>query len=278
VDVAVLGVPTFATSPVRSGGHATPRAVRLALARLSTRAPSRGLDVAALAPLDLGDVDDPDLDVDGEWRTIQAVGRACAMASVAVLVGGDGALTAPAVVGAAGDALGTAGLVVLSPAPGLDAGRSPASAVRRVLESGLDPRRAVVAGVADWAGGAEHDPDAASLGLRVVPRSEVDDRGVEDCVRFALDTAGAAGGPVHVALDLAVCDSAAVPACPDSLPGGLSARELLAAAALAGADPRVASVGLSGVDASLDPDGRTVRLAALCLLEVVAGLAARTSR
>ena len=66
------------------------------------------------------------------------------------------------------------------------------------------------------------------------------------------------------------------PACPASLPGGISAAELRAAARAAGADPRVVSVDLAEVDATADAeDGRTVRLAALCVLEVAAGIAQR---
>ncbi|RBO72027.1 formimidoylglutamase, partial [Microbacterium sp. H6] len=43
------------------------------------------------------------------------------------------------------------------------------------------------------------------------------------------------------------------------------------------ADRRVASADLAEVDATADADdARTVRLAALCVLELLAGLAART--
>src|SRR4051812_12044430 len=72
VDVAVIGVPAFATSLSQTGAHATPAAVRRALARYSTWCASRRVDLAdpddGVAPLDLGDVEDPDLD-EGEWRT-----------------------------------------------------------------------------------------------------------------------------------------------------------------------------------------------------------------
>jgi formiminoglutamase len=45
---------------------------------------------------------------------------------------------------------------------------------------------------------------------------------------------------------------------------------------VAGAEARVESVDLAEVDATADtPDGRTVRLAALCVLEVAAGIALR---
>src|SRR3954462_5378819 len=44
VDMAVLGVPAFATSLSPTGAHATPQAVRRALTRLSTWCASRRIE------------------------------------------------------------------------------------------------------------------------------------------------------------------------------------------------------------------------------------------
>ncbi|MDQ1550517.1 MAG: formiminoglutamase [Microbacteriaceae bacterium] len=89
----------------------------------------------------------------------------------------------------------------------------------------------------------------------------------------AFAVAGSAGGPIHVDLDLDVCDRAVVPACPAALPGGISAYEFRTAASAAGAHPAVESVDLTEVDAERDSqDGRTVRLVALGVLEISAGL------
>ena len=79
-----------------------------------------------------------------------------------------------------------------------------------------------------------------------------------------------------LSFDLSVCDRSVAPACLDSAPGGINATQLLAAAFTAGLDARVRSVDIVEVDATADaPDYRTVRLAALVLLEVAAGLALR---
>jgi hypothetical protein len=124
VDLAVLGVPTFATSRPRTGAHATPRAVRRALGDFSTWSAVRGIDLAALTVADLGDIADPDLEVDGEWRTMHAVSSACASADLTLILGGDGAVTAPAALGMAGDDLTSAGLVSLDAHHDLADGRS----------------------------------------------------------------------------------------------------------------------------------------------------------
>ena len=65
------------------------------------------------------------------------------------------------------------------------------------------------------------------------------------------------------------------PACPASVPGGISADELRQAANLVARDSRVRAIDITEIDAANDAaDGRTVRLAALLVLEIAAGLAA----
>ncbi|MEN9607012.1 MAG: hypothetical protein RL605_840, partial [Actinomycetota bacterium] len=85
---------------------------------------------------------------------------------------------------------------------------------------------------------------------------------------------GVAG--IHVDFDVDVCDRSVVPACPAAAPGGLSADELRQFAELAGRTPSVRQLDITEIDATADSaDGRTVRLAALLILEAAAGLAHR---
>ena len=272
-DLAVLGIPTHATSISGSGAHATPNAVRRMLDRLSTWSSRRRLDLAdVLEPLDLGNVDDPDLGDEGEWRSRTAAASAARQARLVFAIGGDNALTAPLGAGALGD-LGTAGLVTLDAHHDIREGRSNGTPVRRLLDLGMDAERVVQIGIADWANSRSYSTEAHARGITVVHREDVGD--MAETMRHALDVAGSGGGAVLVDLDLDVCDRAVAPGCPASLPGGLTAREVLTAAYVAGADARVRAVDVTEVDASNDPDGRTVRLAAMCLLEAAAGLAAR---
>ena len=92
----------------------------------------------------------------------------------------------------------------------------------------------------------------------------------------ALDIAGADGREIYVDLDVDVCDRSVVPACPAAMPGGISADELRQAALLLGADKRVRAIDITEIDAAADSDDqRTVRLAALLVLEAAAGFATR---
>ncbi|HVF03769.1 MAG TPA: arginase family protein [Frankiaceae bacterium] len=278
VDLAVLGVPTFRTSISGSGAHATPQAVRRVLHRLSTWCPTRGVDVAdVLAPLDFGNVDDPDFGDEGEWRVRTMAMSAAKMAPLVFAIGGDNALTAPFGQGVLPD-LGAGGLVTLDAHHDIREGRSNGSPVRRLLDAGLPGERVVQVGIADWANSRSYADEAHARGVTAVYRSEVATRGIADVMRHAIAVAGAGGGGVLVDLDLDVCDRSVAPGCPASLPGGLSANDALTAACEAGRDPRVKAIDVTEVDATNDPDERTVRLAALCLLEAAAGLAVRLGR
>lgn len=272
VDLAVLGVPASRTSLSPTSAHRTPGAVRAALARYGTYAGSRGADLATLAPLDLGDLADPDSD---EQSTTAAAAGAVARSRCLVALGGDNSITYAVMRGAVAD-LGTAGLVTLDAHHDLRDGVSNGSPVRRLVEAGLDPRHVVQVGIADFANSRAYAERAREWGITVVPRQALHRRSMAEAMTEALDVAAGGGGDVYVDLDVDVCDRSVAPACPASVPGGLAAHELREAAYLAGADPRVRGVDVTEVDALADTqDGRTVRLAALCLLEVAAGLVSR---
>jgi len=282
VDVALLGLPTFRTSLSTTGAHTTPAAIRAALRRYSTfhtgpgpgGGAGQGMDAGELIWSDAGDVAEPD--GAGEGAAIQAVSEHAARARLLIALGGDNAATVPAALGAWGEQIGSAGLVTLDAHHDLRDGISNGSPVRRLLEAGLDGRRVAQIGIADFANSAYYRARAAEHGITVIGRDELHHRPMAQVLTEALALAGGAGGPVHVDLDVDVCDRAVAPACPASIPGGISAAELRIAARTAGAHRQVTSIDITEVDASADTDDqRTVRLAALCVLEAGAGLMAR---
>ncbi|WP_448811419.1 arginase family protein [Agromyces bauzanensis] len=282
-DLALLGVPTWRTSLSPTGAHATPAAIREALRRYSPALmPDRGSpsreeaeDVDVLTLVDAGDVEEPD-GPDGEARVRAAAAMASEHSTVVMALGGDNSLTTSVALGVWGDWLPTAGLITFDAHYDLRDGVSNGSPVRRLIEAGLDGRRVVQIGIADFANSRHYADRAADLGITVVHRDELHRRPITDVLAEALEIAGAGGGPVHVDLDVDVCDRSVAPGCPASVPGGISAWELRAAARAVGASAAVSSVDLAEVDATADaPDGRTVRLAALCVLEVAAGVGLR---
>lgn len=273
VDLAVMGVPTHRTSLSSTGADHTPSAVRTALWRYSSHAASRGADLRDLSCADVGDVHDPDGDPEAARVALTGV---VARSRLLVALGGDNAMTVPVGLAGMSHDLSRAGMVTLDAHHDLRDGRSNGSPVRELVDAGLDPTRIVQVGIADFGNSAEYAERARAWGIRVITVDDVRRRGITAIVRDALDIAGRAGGPVHVDLDVDVCDRAVAPGCPASLPGGLAAHELREAAYLAGLNSQVRSVGIAEVDATADaPDQRTVRLAALCVLEAAAGLVRR---
>lgn len=279
--LALLGVPAWRTSLSPTNAHATPAAIRAALRRYSPalmpdRSGGRGaVDLAELVLLDAGDLDEPD-GAAGEARTRSRVTEVLARTDAVMALGGDNSVTVSTALGAWGDELATAGLVTIDAHYDLRDGVSNGSPVRRLVESGLDPARIVQIGIADFANSAGYARRAAELGITVIHRDELHGRRPPQVIAQALAIAGAAGGPVHLDVDVDACDRSVAPACPASVPGGLAAWELRALVRAAASDRRVRSADLVEIDATTDAaDGRTVRLAALCVLEFAAGLAVR---
>jgi formiminoglutamase len=267
-DATLLGLPAHRTSLSPTGAHATPAAIREALRRFSpTLLGPPPIDLNdALRVADAGDVTDPD-GSDGEARVRERVRELAT--GLLIALGGDNSVTYATAQGA-----GATGLITLDAHFDLRDGASNGSPVRRLVEDGLDPRRIVQIGIADFANSVAYAQRAADLGITVITLDEVRRRGADDVMIQALKIAGTGGGQVHLDIDVDVCDRSVVPGCPASVPGGLEAWELRALVRVAASDRRIRSADIVEVDATADtPDGRTVRLAALCVLELLAGRA-----
>ena len=273
-DAAIIGVPAWRTSLSPTGAHATPAAIREALRRYSTTLigpPVVDLN-EALRIVDAGDVADADTDVEGVVARVRALRPAFAIA-----LGGDNSVTYPVARGA-----GATGLITFDAHFDLRDGVSNGSPVRRLIQDApdgerIDGSRVVQIGIADFANSAAYVRRATDWGIRVITLDEVRRRGIADVVAEAVEVAGAdAAARVHLDIDVDVCDRSVAPGCPASVPGGLAAWELRALTRAVASDPRVVSADIAEVDATADaPDGRTVRLAALCVLELLAGLVSR---
>jgi formiminoglutamase len=250
-DVAVAGIPTHTRSLSPTQAHLTPAAVREALRRYS-------LHTSGLRVVDAGDAPDPD--------TVDATPWVAAVeAELLIAIGGDNSATVPVALGR-----GATGLVTVDAHHDLRDGTSNGSPVRQLIAAGLAGAAVVQIGIEPLANSREYAQRAADLGITVVLRDELRRRPIEDVMAEALELAGSGGRRVHVDLDVDVCDRSVAPGCPASVPGGISALELRTAARVAGLHPDVVSIDLTEVDAAADaPDGRTVRLTALCVLEAV---------
>ncbi len=269
--IGILDVPAFKTSISPTNAHITPKAIREALLRYSTHSYSTGNDLAKLTIEDLGEITDPDSNEANTTQAIKAAGK-----ELTIALGGDNSITYAVGLGIFGDDLASAGLITLDAHHDLRDGISNGSPVRRLIEAGLDPKRIVQIGINDFSNSASYAQLASDLGITVISREMVAEIGIKEACNIALNLAGSAAGPIHVDLDVDVCDRSVVPACPAAAPGGLSAFELRQATRTLTSNERVRGIDITEIDASKDgEDQRTVRLAALLVLESVAGFQSR---
>jgi formiminoglutamase len=272
VEFGVMGVPTSALSISPSGADKTPDAIREALYRYSTYHASSGIDLNSLSVQDFGCSARPS---DTETTTTFAAQNG-ARAHFLTILGGDNSATYAGMMGVFGQGLGQAGIITFDAHHDLRDGVSNGSPIRQLVEAGVKSARIVQIGIADFANSAEYSARARDFGITVITRSSMRRRPMSDVAAEALEIAGSGNAGIYVDVDVDVCDRSVAPGCPASVPGGLSADELREGVFLVAGDSRVRALDITEVDATADtPDQRTVRLAALCVLEAAAGFASR---
>ena len=264
-DVILVGVPASQTSLSPSSAHETPNAIRQALLRYSTAHSDSRVNLEKVSLRDAGDVTSPDGDEAGAIAQLKSI---AAKSSLLIALGGDNSITYSGV-----QATQSTGLITLDAHYDLRDGVSNGSPVRRLIEAGLSGKKVVQIGIADFSNSPEYAKRAKDLGITVIPRSELRSKSVKEIWALALSVAG---DKVFVDFDMDVCDRSVVPACPAAAPGGISADELRQFAFLAGSSPSVIGADITEIDATKDSaDERTVRLAALVVLELAAGFSTR---
>ncbi len=265
VDALIVGVPASATSISETKADTTPGAIRDALVRYSLSHSNPAVNLAKLKIADAGDVISPDID---EEAAISLLRSAQLKSRLMIALGGDNSITYATHKGAE-----ATGLITFDAHYDLRDGVSNGSPVRRLIEAGLSGRKVVQIGIADFSNSPEYAARAQGYGITVIPRSELRGANLSEIWNRATSIAG---DRIHVDFDMDVCDRSAVPACPAAAPGGISADEIRQFAFLVGASESVISMDITEIDATKDSeDGRTVRLAALVILEAIAGLSTR---
>jgi formiminoglutamase len=282
--LALLGIPLSTTSISASGAHATPGAVRAALRRFAPYDAEHDVDLQTVTAVDLGDVPLAGLAAEPALELVATAlaevgldGRLPRAPDLVVLLGGDNALTRPALDGFAPD-LGSAGLLTLDAhhdVRGFHDGPTNGTPVRGLLEDGLDARNVVQVGIGAFTNSLAYRRWCEERGITAVSVADARAEGVGRCVQRHLDALAVRCDVVYVDLDVDVLDRVFAPGCPGSRPGGLAPWELAQAAHLAGAHPSVGIIDIVEVDATADPQGVTVDAAALCLLSAASGLARR---
>lgn len=275
-NVGLLGIPTYATSVTERSATSTPAAIRAALERYSTWSFSEMVDLAdCVALVDFGDVEDPD-GVGGASRVAEAMSGWDPDIALRLILGGDNAATWHALRALSGGEYSDFGLVTLDAHLDMRDGVSNGSPVRQLLEEGFDGHHVVQVGLADFSNSPAYARRAQDAGVTVISRDVLHHEPVEEAARRAVAIAGAGNRRVYVDIDMDAADRMAVPACPAAAPGGLSADEMRRFVRTVSGQPGVCAIDITEIDVERDSaDQRTVRLAALLVLETLAGVRRR---
>lgn len=273
-DFALLGIPAHKTSLSLTSAHLTPAAVRDTLIRYSTFAESTNSDLRRISMTDLGDIESPDF-VEGEGRVAKFASDLLNKHKLVIALGGDNSITYSLARGLWNE-LQNVGVITFDAHHDLRDGESNGSPIWRLIQAGLPGKNIVQIGIADFANSAEYADRAREHGVTVITRAQMRSASMPEIIAKALEIAGMGGQEIYVDVDVDVCDRSVAPACPASLPGGISADELRHGVRVITSDKRVRALDITEIDASIDSDDqRTVRLAALLVLEAAAGLASR---
>ena len=273
-DIALLGFPVHKSSITPNSCHLAPKAIRSALARYSTYSASGDVDLRELKITDLGDVTGADSN-NGKKVIAKKVNGLLDKYGLLIALGGDNSITYTVASGLFGD-LSKVGLITLDAHHDLRDGNTNGSPVWRLIQAGLPGKNIVQIGISDFANSKEYSTRAKEAGIFVVTRAQLRNKSIQDAMKQAFAHLGRNVDHIYVDLDVDVCDRSVAPACPAATPGGISADELRQAAFLAGANYKVRAVDITEIDPKRDSkDERTVRLAALLVLEIAAGYKTR---
>ncbi|MEI6120737.1 MAG: agmatinase family protein [Actinomycetes bacterium] len=268
VDIALIGVCAHESAITPNSAHKTPKAVRKALQRYSTWNQTCQIDFSEhLVGADFGDVADPENQRNAEYEIEQALFQT----NFLIAIGGDNSITFSGVMGLAKavGGLEKVGLITLDAHHDVRDGISNGSPIRQLVEAGLPGEHIVQIGISDFANSKFYADRVKEYGIHVIDRARMRSESLQDIASTAISIAGENHRAIYLDIDMDVCDRSAAPGCPAATPGGLSADEVRQLVALLTADPRVRMADITEIDATLDSDdGRTVRLAALVILEI----------
>ena len=273
-DIALLGFPVHKSSITPNSCHLAPKAIRSALARYSTYSASSDVDLRDLKITDLGDVTGADSN-NGKKVIAKKVNGLLDKYGLLIALGGDNSITYTVASGLFGD-LSRVGLITLDAHHDLRDGNTNGSPVWRLIQAGLPGKNIVQIGISDFANSKEYSKRAKEAGIFVITRAQLRNKSIADAMKQAFAHLGRNVDHIYVDLDVDVCDRSVAPASPAATPGGISADELRQVAFLAGANYKVRAVDITEIDPKRDSkDERTVRLAALLVLEIAAGYKTR---
>ncbi|MES2135720.1 MAG: arginase family protein [Pseudomonadota bacterium] len=270
--VGLLGVPLAAGSVTPGSCDQAPLVLRKTLKRIGRYDVETGRELETRIA-DRGDVEVCGPTIEKATPKIrEAVAASAEAHALTLLVGGNNAVTRPAVLGLGG-ALDTIGLITLDAhfdMRDLDHGLGNGNPVRALIEDGLPGANIAQIGLASFANSRQMHEDATAAGNLAITVGDVRKDGIDHAIRRALDHVAHCDALV-IDCDIDVIDRSQFPAAPGARPGGMAAHDFFAAVRRLASDPRVRVIDLTEWDPPLDPSDLSALTAARWVAECLAG-------
>ena len=270
--VGLVGAPLAAGSVTPGGCDQAPGRLRETLRRMGRYNVETGRELSARMR-DYGDADLFDLGIGQAFDPIRgAVAASVEAHALTLLIGGNNAVTRPAVHGI-GLPLDKVGLVTLDAHFDMrdtSEGLSNGNPVRALIEDSLPGANIAQLGLAPFANNKAMHDDALAAGNLVVTIGEVRQQGIAAAVERALAHVAHCEALV-IDCDIDVIDRSQFPAAPGARAGGMDADDFFVAARRLAAEPRVRVLDLTEWDPPLDPSDLSALVAARWLAEVLTG-------
>jgi formiminoglutamase len=274
--VGLLGAPLAAGSVTPGACDQAPELLRRTLKRVGLYDVETGRELAVRVA-DRGDIELAGLTIEDATGPIRGGVAASAEAhALTLLVGGNNAVTRPALLGLGG-AIEEIGLITLDAHFDMrdtDQGLSNGNPVRALLEDGLPGANIAQVGLAGFANSRAMHDDAIDAGNLVITIGDVRRDGIEHEIGRALDHIAHCDALV-VDCDIDVIDRSQLPGAPGARPGGMAVADFFWAVRKLASDPRVRVIDLTEWDPSLDPTDLSALTAARWVAECLAGYEVR---
>lgn len=274
--VGLVGAPLAAGSVTPGQCDLAPAVLRQALHRIGRYDVETRRELSTQIT-DRGDVEIAGLSIEQATGPVSdAVRFSAAIHQLTLLVGGNNAVTRPAVRGL-GLPLDKVGLVTLDAHFDMrdtHEGLSNGNPVRALMDDGLPGANIAQIGLASFANSRKMHEDALAAGNFVVTISEVRRLGIALAVDRALEHLKHCDTLV-VDCDIDVIDRSQFPAAPGARPGGMAAHDFFAGVRRLAADPRLRVIDLTEWDPPLDATDLSALTAARWVAECLAGFEMR---
>ena len=270
--VGLLGAPLAAGSVTAGACDQAPGVLRATLKRIGRYDVETARELATQVA-DRGDVALAGMSIEQATGPIRnAVAASAEAHALTLLVGGNNAVTRPALLGLGGS-LDEVGLITLDAHFDMrdtSGGLSNGNPVRALLEDGLPGVNIAQVGLAAFANSGAMHRDAEDAGNLIVTIGEVRRDGIEHALQKALDHVAHCDALV-IDCDIDVIDRSQLPGAPGARPGGMAVADFFRAVRRLTSDPRVRVIDLTEWDPSLDPSDLTALTAARWVAECLAG-------